>query len=321
MATETNSDNSRYNLHGFRSHDPEPTKYLQVNGGTQIPRSDLDGISLGIDRKPSVVKVVDMSKDEMPTFTMDFGNLPQNVVSSAINEAGGVANTLEVLTKVAEKQRKPATISAKPNPTAQPRYAPAPPAAEPAPQVIQVASPQPQPMYDPMYMMAMQQRMMEEAIAKMKADLMGSPSVSMVAPPPTPSGLVYTAVSDVQGTPDVGEAIDSFLQEIGLDYLKYKPSRPKIPVYFDIAGWGGTLNAFYHGVTQSGPYITLIYDNRWEGDTRCLPPTSDDKRPPLKISVPSLGLDNVTVYSLGMNSVEGPFDRCTLIIHEPVDEE
>lgn len=122
-----------------------------------------------------------------------------------------------------------------------------------------------------------------------------------------------------RGRPDrsASQTIDEFTESIGLRFLTAEPSKPRVQVYFDMGDVGGKLAAWYHDVHVTGRCLTLTYDNRYEGGTQFVPPFLGSSKQ-LTLTVPKLN-KRFSVYSGDLRDVDGPLDKCMLVIAETED--
>lgn len=120
---------------------------------------------------------------------------------------------------------------------------------------------------------------------------------------------VLTGLEEADNSESNEQIINEFLEKIGLKYITYTPSRPRVQVYFDL-GKAGKLCAWYHDVTILNRCVVLTYDNRYEGGAQFIPPDSDSV--PMKLSIPSKNL-SLNVFSADLKIVDGPLDRVVLI--------
>ncbi len=242
------------------------------------------------------------------------------------------------------------TVYAPPPPGQQ--YAPpAQPAQQPAfqqPPALQAPPPPaaPAPQADPnMVMMQMVMTQMQEMQRQM-AEMRAQPALPQYAPQPepqyaepepgpvmAPGGAVkassaaartmnYKREDEAPSRPtrsdrSASQTIDEFTESIGLRFLTAEPSKPRIQVYFDMGDVGGKLAAWYHDVHVTGRCLTLTYDNRYEGGTQFVPPFLGSSKQ-LTLTVPKLN-KRFSVYSGDLRDVDGPLDKCMLVIAESED--
>lgn len=106
-----------------------------------------------------------------------------------------------------------------------------------------------------------------------------------------------------------------------LAFLTEPPSRPRIPVVFNLGKGGQHLKRFHH-VAQRDIWLSLIYDGRHEGD-QFIPPVTGKDDPPIEISFPdSPDKDNNVIRAIvpkSCNMKIGCMDIINFIIVKPED--
>jgi hypothetical protein len=109
----------------------------------------------------------------------------------------------------------------------------------------------------------------------------------------------------------------------GLDFLQEVSGPPRIKVMFDL-GNGGIFMSRYHHVEIGASVVSLIYDDRYEGD-RFHPPFTVVGAP-ITISFPGSDAQSISVHNpnlgsgSGLSLAIGCLDILNLLIVPPAEE-
>jgi len=118
--------------------------------------------------------------------------------------------------------------------------------------------------------------------------------------------------------------LSSLLKEAKLSFLTDPPRRPNLRVVFDL-GKAGRHSKSFHAISRNGIFLSLIYDDRYEGDRFIPAPTEPGET--ITVTLPAY-LDEVTGEALppttiraavpGFEQVIGCLDIVNLLVVEDV---
>lgn len=319
---------------GIHADTPDPTKYFPNRGipGTMIPRSGLDGESLGFDpNKPQKV-IVDPNEVD-GGFELDIAALSKhkstfNAAASKATVAGDVTSFYRELSQRLN-QPEPAPVKEKI-------------VAESIKPTEKLMPLQPIPMLDSgsSEVDQMLAEQMKKA-AELKAQYFSAP----VAPPQvTWEPPVYADPRNnpmqqqmVQQTNLINALIER-VNQLSLPTIEKRPEpvveetpkaneflslqipfllgekavRPEYETYFEMSKMG-TMAARYHAVVAGQSCLALVYDTRFVDGFQYLPPNLGEER--IVVSIPKLK-QTYTCSSLGLHWSLGCLDVVILILHK-----
>lgn len=323
-----------------RSNTPDPTRYHTNQSGmtgTMIPRSGMDGQSLGFDPNQPQTVIVDPGV-EGGGFILDLkaasSSNPQfnaearrsNVINDVHSFYKGLSQqVVEINEKITHNEKellvdeplKPLNFSALSNDfekevieAPQPRIEnnPTIKLAEEIQNLLQAELPRVQ---NTRAQVANRRLAVEASVASISA---GTTSQQMTDQTNLLNALVgrvnrlsSASITENKEMPDSVQAAFSKLQ---IPFFSgVKPERPQYEVYFEMAKLG-TMSARYHAVVASDACVALVYDTRFEDGFQYLPPNLGEEQ--ITVSVPKTK-ETYSCSSLGLHWSLGCLDVVILI--------
>lgn len=292
------------------AHTPDPNRYFQMPGAVMIPLATDDGRSRASD--PSKPGSVLVAREGGPPVLMDFSRLnPSTLPAASLQAHAGSIDAVQTYEKLAGAAptappygggvSTPAPYTPPPLPSApvreQPReYNPV-PAAEPFVPSVSAVGPVPVASYvppsppapaaypavpprDPAYAYAQPAsdplaalREQVEALSRLvSAGLTAGPGLAPAAVPTRPSAVTVGRPWEPQPQPPADVAATT----LGLTFLgDGAPQCPGVQVDLEI-GPSGTISQHFHFVELHSRFVLLVYDTRYHGGSRWVPPTTPD---------------------------------------------
>lgn len=323
----------------IRSNTPDPTRYHANQSGmtgTMIPRSGMDGQSLGFDPNQPQTVIVDPGV-EGGGFILDLkavsSSNPQfnaearrsNVINDVHSFYKGLSQQVAVVDEkithnekelLVDEPLKPLNFSAPSNDfedeaieAPQPRVEnnPTIKIAEEIQTLLQAELPRVQGTKTKIQNRRMEVEAAIAAVASKSTPQQLSDQTNLLNALVGRVNRLSAASTENKEMPD---SIQTAFSKLQIPFFSgVKPERPQYEVYFEMAKLG-TISARYHAVVASDACVALIYDTRFEDGFQYLPPNLGEEQ--IMVSVPKTK-ETYSCSSLGLHWSLGCLDVVILI--------
>lgn len=301
-------------LHGVLAHTPNPTGYTRDGSKTIVPRAvpgRYSGLSQGFSPMDKQVVILnplaDGSKGER-SRELDMSLITKEDIEAVMAEGYIGETAWDRLADKAEERKAAqaaATLPPAPAPAPAPVPAPVPSPAPPAP----AAAPDLATTLAALGFSPEHFPMLAQLAATPVNQASPSPSVS---PEPLPQPVA------VPTAPSSHDAQD--YAELGFPWLKKSPAAPQVRVVYFYPH--GVQRTKCHAAYNQGRVISLVYDNRCDGEQFIPAPLLDDngENRPIRVEVPDLDISAEVGVVEELRLSLGCFDIVNLLIVEEASE-